>query len=64
MAFDSIVAWRVFDLQRRARFEPERLAIEIVEPEEIEVRRILLHQENPNIPVRAPPDLTIRDYVI
>ncbi len=64
MAFDSITAWRVFDLQRRAKHEGDRLACEIVGAEEIEVSQMLLHSQDMKLPLRAPPDLTIRDYVV
>ena len=64
LAFDAIVAWHVFDLQRCAKLEPDKLATQVVEPEAIKVCQILLHDKNPDIPVRAPTDLTIRDHVI
>ena len=60
MVFDAITAWRVFDLQRRAKREPNTPANEVVEPEELELCQLLLHNLYPRLTVRAPPDLTIR----
>ncbi len=58
MALHSVVAWRVFGLQRCVKLEPDRLATEVVEPEESEICQILLNDKYPDVPVRAPPDLT------
>ena len=52
------------DLQRLAKHEPDRLASEIMEADEIAVQRILLHDIDPRRKVRPPPDLTIRQYVV
>ncbi len=64
LAFDAVTAWRVFDLQRRAKHEPDTPAREVVEPEEIATCQLLLHDLYPKMPIRAPPDLSIREYVV
>ncbi len=64
LAFDAVAAWRVFDLQRMAKAEPDRLASEVVEPDELEVCQQLLHEVDRCCPIRSPPDLTILDYVV
>lgn len=64
LAFDAITAWRVFDLQRVAKKEPDRLAAEVVEPDELEVCQLLLHEVDRRCPIRPPPELTILDYVV
>ena len=64
LAFDAITAWRVFDLQRMAKAEPDRLASEVVEADELEVRQLLLHEVDRRCPIRPPPDLTVLDYVV
>ena len=42
LAFDAITAWRVFDLDRLARAEPDRPAIRVLTREEIETLDLLL----------------------
>ena len=64
MVFDAITSWRVFDLQRRAKVEPNTPANEVVEPEELETCQLLIQDMYPQLPARPPPDLTIREYVI
>ncbi len=65
MAFDAITAWRVFDLQRVAKHEPQLPADEVVEPEEVEVLYVLLHDINPKRhDIRPPPKLSIGQYVV
>ena len=61
MVFDAITSWRVFDLQRRARVEPDTPADEVVEPEELEACQLLLYDMYPQLPVLPPPDLTISE---
>ncbi len=62
---DVITAWRVFDLQRVAKAEHERLASEVVEADELELRQLLLHEVvDRHCPIRPPPHLTILDYVV
>ena len=51
------------DLQRLAKHEPDRLASDIMEADEIAVQRILLHDIDPRREIRSP-DLTIRQYVV
>ena len=55
---------RVFDLQRRAKVEPDTPANEVVEPEELETCQLLIQDMYPHLPAQPPPDLTIREYVI
>ena len=65
MAFDAVTAWRVFDLQRVAKHEPQLPADEVVEPEETEVLYALLHNIDPKRhSIRPPPDLRILEYVV
>ena len=64
MAFDAITAWRVLDLQRLAKYEPDRLASEIIDEDEIKIQRVLLSQIHHRYDIRPPPDLTIRQYVV
>ena len=64
LAFDAITAWRVFDRQRQAKYQPQRLAAEIVDADEPEVRQVLLHQIDRRSPIRPPPQMTILDFVV
>ncbi len=54
----------MFDLQRQAKYEPQRLAAEIVDADELEVRQVLLHQIDRRSPIRPPPQMTIVDFVV
>ena len=64
LAFDAITAWRVFELQRLARSEPDELASRVVDPEEIETCQILLSDLYRTRPSPAPPDLTVHEYAV
>ena len=64
MAFDAISSWRVLDLQRLAKNEPDRPAISIIDEVEIKVQRVLLHHIDHRVEICPPPDLTIRQYVV
>ena len=70
LAFDAITSWRVFDLQRVAKHEPDRLASEIIDKDEILMQQALTyheankHKPNPPPPPPLPLDLTIRQYVV
>ena len=64
MAFDAITAWRVFDLQRMAKHEPDRLASKVFDAMEIQALRLLLHHINRRHTIRPPPDLTVRQYMV
>ncbi len=64
LAFDAITAWRVFDLQRLAKCEPDRPAAGAVPADELEARQVMLYEIDRHSPPRAPPDLTVREYVV
>ncbi len=64
LAFDAIAAWRVLDLQRTAKAQPQRRAEEVAEPDELAVCQLLLHQLDRRCPIRPPPGLTVREYVV
>jgi len=64
LAFDAITAWRVFSLQRLAKDQPDRLAIEFIDPDQIQVLRVLLHHQNRTFTIRTPPEPSIFHYVI
>ena len=63
LAFDAITAWRVMDLERRARDTPDRPAAEMFSEREIDALYILLQHYHV---IRAPPDTApnIRSFVI
>ena len=63
LAFDAVTAWRVMDLERRARDTPERPALEWFSEHEINVLYIWLrHRRIIRAPPERPPD--IRTFVI
>ena len=64
LAFDAITAWRVFELQRLARSEPDELASRVVDSEEIETCQILLSDLYRTRPSPPPPGLTVREYAV
>ncbi|MCY4226898.1 MAG: IS4 family transposase [Gammaproteobacteria bacterium] len=64
LAFDAITAWRVFELQRLARSEPDELASRVVDREEIEICQILLSGLYRTRPAPAPPGLTVREHAV
>ena len=64
LAFDAITAWRVFDLHRMAKYEPDRPADEIMDIDEIKLQHVLLHNIDVRYDIRPPPDLTIRQFVV
>ena len=63
LAFDSVTAWRVMDLERRARDTPDTPATELFSEHEIGVLYILLRHYHV---IRAPPESTpdIRAFVV
>ncbi len=63
LAFDAIAAWRALDLQRAAKAQPQRRAEEVAQPDELAVGQ-LLHQLDRRCPIRPPPGLTVREYVV
>ena len=67
LAFDAITAWRVFDLDRLARVEPDRPAIRVLTREEIETLDLLLEDLGSHARKHQTPDperQTIRQTVI
>ncbi len=64
MTFDAITAWRVLDLERMAKYEPDRLASDTIGEDEINIQRVLLHHIHCRYDIRPPPGLTIRHYVV
>ena len=67
LAFDAITAWRVFDLDRLARAEPDRPAIRALTREEIETLDLLLEDLGSHARKHQTPDperQTIRQTVI
>ena len=64
LAFDAITAWRVFDLQRLAKYEPERLASEFFDATEIRLLRVLLHRVKSSYDIRPPPKQSIADFTV
>ena len=56
LAFDAITAWRVFDLQRLAKYERNRLASEFFDATEIRLLRVLLHSVKSSYDIRPPPN--------
>ena len=67
LAFDAITAWRVFDLDRLARAEPDRPAIRVLTREEIETLNLLLEDLGSHARKHQTPDperQTIRQTVI
>ena len=67
LAFDAITAWRVFDLDRLARAEPDRPAIRVLTREEIETLDLLLEDLGSHARKHQTPDperQTIRQTVI
>ena len=55
LAFDAITAWRVFDLERAARHQPQRAADELMSEVEIKVLYAYLRAKG-IVRVRSPPD--------
>ncbi len=64
LAFDAITTWRVFRLQRLAKDQPDRLAAEFMDADQIQVLRVLLHHQHRNFTTRPPPELSILQYVV
>ena len=65
LAFDAVIAWRVFDIHKAARAEPERPALDFFEADELQALYIGMKAYN-FTKVRAPPfdTLNIRDAAI
>ncbi len=66
LAFDAIMAWRVFDIQRAARGEPDRAALDFPGEDELTAMDIDMRHQFGFDDARAPPfdDLTIRQAAI
>ncbi len=64
LVFDAITAWRVFDLHRRAKLEPDLPAKQVIDPEEIATCQMLLHERDPTLSAQPPPELTVREHQI
>ncbi len=64
LAFDVITAWRVFDLQRLAKYERERLASEFFDTTELRLLRVLLHRVKSSYDIRPPPKQSIADFTV
>ena len=63
LAFDAITAWRVFDLHRMAKYEPNLRAAEVIEAEEFKVLEVLLFHIGRRL-IRPPPEMTILEYTV
>jgi len=65
LAFDAITGWRVFELYKIVKTDPERLASGVTEPAEVMVLRILLNGiGSKNYDIRSPLDLTVSEFVV
>ncbi len=64
LAFDVITAWRVFDLQRLTKYEPERLASEFFETTELRLLRVLLNRVKSSYDIRPPLKQSIADFTV
>ncbi len=65
LAFDAVVAWRVFDLQRVAKREPDRLASELFDPDELAIVQMKAHKlSRHSQPIRPPPDQTAARFIV
>lgn len=66
LAFDAVNAWRVFELQRYAREEPERPAREVLSEVEMEVIEDLVQYRRVLPPAQRerPPPEDIRGWVV
>ncbi len=65
LAFDAVAAWRVLDLQRVARREPDRLASELFDPDELAIVQMKTHRlGRRSQPIRPPPDLTAAQFTV
>ncbi len=66
LAFDAIMAWRVFDIQRAAKAEPDRPALDVFDEDELTALSIDMQHQYKFTDTRAPPfdDLTIRQATI
>ena len=65
LAFDSITAWRVFDLQRMARDQPHLAATDVVSKDWIYMLYLQLHDLD-IVKARSPPDWVpdVRTFVV
>ncbi len=65
LAFDAVTAWRVFDIQRAAKAEPDRPALDFLDADELTALYIAMGRYRFRN-VRAPPfdGLTIREAAI
>ena len=66
LAFDAIMAWRVFDIQRAARAEPDRPALDFFDEDELIALYSDMKHRYKFTDTRAPPfdDLTMRQAAI
>jgi len=66
LAFDAIMAWRVLDIQRAARSDPDRPALDVFDEDERTAMSIDMKHRSKFTDTRAPPfdDLTIRPAAI
>ena len=63
LAFDAVTAWRVMDLERRARDTPDMPALKMFSEHEIKVLYVWLkHRRVIRAPLETPPD--IRTFVV
>jgi len=56
LAFDAVVAWRVFDIHR--------LAHELLEPAEMELVQMMVHKLRRGEPIRPPPNQTMAEFIV
>ncbi len=63
LAFDAAAAWRVLDLHRVARREPDRLASGLFDDERAIVQ-MMAHRISRKRPIRPPPGQTAAEFMV
>lgn len=63
LAFDTITAWRVFDLHRMAKYQPNLLAADVIEADQFETLNVLLFNIGRR-PIRLSLEMTVLEFTV